>query len=106
MARMPKSALWPTELYGGPFTSEATGRQEQADAQILRHVDLSAIYGHAAVSNTHGCTAFDNTLDVQLVMHFFGSGQYLTREPDLIDAKSPTPSGHPLPGNKESEQLP
>jgi hypothetical protein len=85
---------------------ETVGVFEQADAQIVSKIDVFAVTGNAAISNTHNQLAFNHSLEVDVVCDFFGSGQYLPGEFNFATAKCTATAGVSFPAQKKAYQLP
>src|SRR5690606_24851417 len=90
----PNSVIRIIRLY---FASEIVGPREQADTQIVRHIDLATVELHGGIGDAHHQLAHDDPLEVYAIGHQLAGRQHLAGELDLARTERTATAGtaHP-----------
>src|SRR5690606_15678435 len=79
---------------------------EQTHPQILGKINVLAIAGHTPIGDTHNQLAFNHALEIDVIGHLFGGGQYLTGKFHFAATQCAPAPAITLPAEEKAHQLP
>jgi hypothetical protein len=82
------------------------GAGKQPNFKIFSGIDFAAIYLNRAIGNAHNKAPLYQTLEIQLIGHFFGCGQYLAKELYISCSQRSAAAAIAIPYKKEANELP